>query len=295
VPVRASDEASLLTDVYLAGARESLPVILIRTPYGRRGAYGTMGRLFAERGYHAVIQSTRGTSGSGGQIDYDTEAGDGRATADWIIQQPWSNGEIGTFGGSYLTFTQLALASTRPPQLKAMALGVWGAERRALYYPGGAFSLDRLSWAFVIENQERPLAFVRTPLRARRALASAFAHLPTSSAPATGSGSRSPAAPTPATHGTPAAENHWRQRQPSARHSRASTTTPHTPQRSSCQSYPGDGKAPTWAGTLIDRDSGRRQMQRTGISAETDVLQRCLGVDPRLCSMVFFRRHASMI
>jgi uncharacterized protein len=178
VPVRAADGTDLLTDVYLAGTRDPLPVILIRTPYGRRGAYGTMARLFAERGYHAVVQSTRGTSGSGGQIDYDSEAGDGRATADWVIKQPWSNGEIGGLGGSYLTFTQLALASTRPPQLKAMALGVWGAERRALYYPGGAFSLDRLGWTFVIENQERPLAFVRTPLRARRALGPAFAHLP---------------------------------------------------------------------------------------------------------------------
>ncbi|MGD0705155.1 MAG: CocE/NonD family hydrolase [Trebonia sp.] len=180
VPVRAPDGADLLTDVYLAGAREPLPVILLRTPYGRRRAYGTMARLFAERGYHAVVQSTRGTSGSSGQIDYDREAADGRAAADWIIKQPWSNGEIGGFGGSYLTFTQLALASTRPPQLKAMALGVWGAERRALYYPGGAFSLDRLSWTFVIENQEKPLASMRTPLRARRALAPAFAHLPCS-------------------------------------------------------------------------------------------------------------------
>ena len=178
VPVRAPDGTELLTDVYLARAREPLPAILLRTPYGRHAPYGTIARLFAERGYHALVQSTRGTFGSGGQIDYDREAADGRATADWIIKQPWSNGEIGGFGGSYLTFTQLALASTRPPQLKALALGVWGAERRALYYPGGAFSLDRLGWAFVIENQERPLAFVRTPLRARRALAPAFAHLP---------------------------------------------------------------------------------------------------------------------
>lgn len=178
VPVSAPDGADLLTDVYLARAQEPLPVILMRTPYGRRAPYGTIARLFAERGYHAVIQSTRGTSGSGGQIDYDREAADGRAAADWIIKQPWSNCEIGGFGGSYGTFTQLALASTRPPQLKAMAIGVWGTERRALYYPGGAFSLDRLAWAFVIENQERPLAFVRTPLRARRVLAPAFAHLP---------------------------------------------------------------------------------------------------------------------
>ena len=178
VPVRAPDGADLLTDVYLTRGREPLSAILMRTPYGRGGPYGTIARLFAERGYHAVVQSTRGTSGSGGQIDYDREAADGRAAADWIIKQPWSNGEMGGFGGSYLTFTQLALASTRPPQLKAMAIGVWGAERRALYYPGGAFSLDRLAWTFVMENQERPLSFVRTPLRSRRALAPAFAHLP---------------------------------------------------------------------------------------------------------------------
>jgi predicted acyl esterase len=88
VPVRAPDRADLLTDVYLARGREPLPVILMRTPYGRRASYGTIARLFAERGYHAVLQSTRGTSGSGGQIDYDREAADGRAAADWIIKQP---------------------------------------------------------------------------------------------------------------------------------------------------------------------------------------------------------------
>jgi hypothetical protein len=33
-----------------------------------------MARLFAERGYHAVVQSTRGTFGSEGRIDFDREA-----------------------------------------------------------------------------------------------------------------------------------------------------------------------------------------------------------------------------
>jgi putative CocE/NonD family hydrolase len=118
---------------------------LIRTPYGRRGIAGggLAARFFTERGYHAVVQSTRGTFGSGGEIDFDAEAGDGRAAADWITGQSWSNGELGTFGASYLSFTQLALASTRPPQLKAMSLAVWGAERRAGYFPGGSFALDR--------------------------------------------------------------------------------------------------------------------------------------------------------
>ena len=179
VAILAPDGTPLLTDVYLARTREPLPTIVMRSPYGRRGPYGTIARLFAERGYHGVLQSTRGTFGSGGQVDFDREAADGRATADWITGQDWSNGEIGGFGGSYLSFTQLALASTRPPQLKAMALTTWGAERRASYYDGGGFALGRaLGWIYTISQQEQPLAFVRTPLLARRQLAPAFAHLP---------------------------------------------------------------------------------------------------------------------
>lgn len=178
VAVRAPDGTVLLTDVYLAKPGRPLPVILIRSPYGREG-YGTTARLFAERGYHAVVQSTRGTFGSGGGIEFDAEAGDGRAAADWVTGQPWSDGTIGTFGGSYLSFTQLALASTRPPQLKAMAIGVWGAERRAYKYPGGAFALEQsLSWVHIIEHQERPRGFLRARQPDRTALEAAFGRLP---------------------------------------------------------------------------------------------------------------------
>src|ERR1700744_198562 len=95
IAVTAPDGATLLTDVYLAqtsprGPDEPLPTILIRSPYGRGNPYGLAARLFAERGYHAGGQSDRGTVGSGGGIDTECEAGDGRATADWIIEQPWS-------------------------------------------------------------------------------------------------------------------------------------------------------------------------------------------------------------
>ena len=58
------------------------------------------------------------------------------AAADWITGQDWSNGRIGGLGSSYPSFTQLALTSTRPSQLKAMVIGTRGAERRACCYPG---------------------------------------------------------------------------------------------------------------------------------------------------------------
>ena len=71
VAIPAPDNARLLTDVYLAKPDRPRPVILLRSPYGRGGVYGTMARLFAERGYHAAVQSTRGTFGSEGRIDFD--------------------------------------------------------------------------------------------------------------------------------------------------------------------------------------------------------------------------------
>src|SRR5262249_19940240 len=127
-------------------------------PYGRRGGGAGLlagfGRLFAERGYQAVVQSTRGTFGSGGEIDFRGEAGDGRAPADRVGAQPWSNGEVATSGPSYLSFVQWALASTRPPQLRAMAIQIMAADRRHSYYPGGAFALDTaLTWTYGMSVQ----------------------------------------------------------------------------------------------------------------------------------------------
>ncbi len=57
-----------------------VPTLLIRTPYGRR-VMGPLGRLFAERGYQTVIQSCRGTFGSGGAWEpVRHEQSDGHAT-----------------------------------------------------------------------------------------------------------------------------------------------------------------------------------------------------------------------
>jgi putative CocE/NonD family hydrolase len=176
----AGDGVELLTDVYLPRPLERRPAVLIRTPYGRGGVWGLFARAFAERGYQVVVQSCRGTFGSGGEITFGAEAADGRAAVDWIVTQRWSNGEIGTFGPSYLSFVQWALASTHPPQLKAMAVQIMSADRSRSYYPGGAFALDNaLTWTYLMANQGRSLvAGLQAQARSRRALAPAFLHLP---------------------------------------------------------------------------------------------------------------------
>lgn len=174
------DGVELLTDLYLPRPLEPRPAVLIRTPYGRGALWGLFARVFAERGYQVVVQSCRGTFGSGGQVTFSAEVTDGRAAADWIVTQPWSNGEIGTFGPSYLSFVQWALASTHPPQLKAMAIQIMSADRSRSYYPGGTFALDNaLTWTYLMTHQERSrLAGLLAQARSRRVLAPVSMHLP---------------------------------------------------------------------------------------------------------------------
>ena len=142
VKVSAADGTLLLTDVYHPVGVGDAPTILERTPYGRANFASAMGPEFAARGYRYVLQACRGTDGSGGAHSYFAEAGDGRDTADWIAAQPWFNGSMGTFGASYMGFTQWALASTRPPHLKAMAVALSTSVRAYSWYPGGSLALE---------------------------------------------------------------------------------------------------------------------------------------------------------
>ena len=136
VKVMVSDGTGLLTDVYHPVGINDAPTILERTPYGRSNFASAMGPEFAARGYRYVLQACRGTDGSGGTHSYFAEAPDGRDTADWIASQPWFNGRMGTFGASYMGFTQWALASTKPPYLKAMAVALSTSVRAVLVVPG---------------------------------------------------------------------------------------------------------------------------------------------------------------
>ena len=169
------DGVVLLADRYVPRGADRLPTILVRSCYGRRGFLGLIyGYLFAERGYQVVIQSTRGTFGSGGQLDpFGCERDDGLATVAWLKQQPWFNGEFATNGASYLGFVQWAIASGAGPELKAMAIQVSTAEFRNQTYTGGSYALDTtLSWINMMANQEKPLGLIRQMIAVNRTLRS---------------------------------------------------------------------------------------------------------------------------
>ncbi|HEU5439492.1 MAG TPA: CocE/NonD family hydrolase [Ktedonobacterales bacterium] len=127
VPMR--DGVTLSADLTLPpGATEGrrLPAILQRTPY-LKASMPTyeIARFFAGRGYVFVAVDVRGRGDSEGEwVPYVNDGRDGFDAIEWMATQPWSNGRVGTRGGSYLGRIQWLTALEQPPHLGAMVVAV---------------------------------------------------------------------------------------------------------------------------------------------------------------------------
>lgn len=191
VPVPMPDGVVLLADHYIPVGAVRPPTILVRTPYGRGGPFGWMyGWAFARQGFQVLLQSCRGSFGSGGLLDpLADEHADGLATVEWLRRQPWYGGVLATHGPSYLGYTQWAIAA-ETPELKAMAIQVAASCFRDAAYVGGAFALESsLIWTTLtarLDGRMPGIAPLVVPRKARRALLSGL------SEPAASHGSADP-------------------------------------------------------------------------------------------------------
>jgi putative CocE/NonD family hydrolase len=183
VPMR--DGTILLADHFAPVTTQPRPTVLMRTPYGRGWQMAMMGRPFAERGYHVLLQSCRGTFGSGGIFTPGLdEAADGQDTVAWLRKQDWFSGRLATAGPSYLAFTAWALALEPPPELTAMALYVSPHDLAAAGFGRGPFELyNLLLWTELMAHQERhgSARMMWRTMTADKRLAPALNRLPISS------------------------------------------------------------------------------------------------------------------
>ena len=142
VLIEMPDGVTLATDVRHPEGKGPFPTLLQRTCYDKDliAEYSGL-EAFLAAGYRVVFQDCRGSGASGGEGDHFAESADGRVTADWVADQPWFDGRLGTFGSSYMGMTQWALAATRPPYLRAMAVGLSNSRVRS-WFPGGSLALD---------------------------------------------------------------------------------------------------------------------------------------------------------
>jgi uncharacterized protein len=156
VPVAMSDGVTLRADVYRPAAGGTLPVLVCRTAYGKRGqlfdrAMQETATEIAAGGYVVVVQDVRGRYASEGSYVwcYDTASRpqherDGSDTIAWASELPGSDGRVGTWGNSYDGFTALCAIAARP---RGLAAGfVSGVARKLQDETFGIFKPLYLNW-----------------------------------------------------------------------------------------------------------------------------------------------------
>jgi putative CocE/NonD family hydrolase len=181
VPMR--DGVELVADHYRPLTPNPAGTLLVRTPYGRSYPVSVLfGSIYAARGYHVIVQSVRGTFGSGGDFNpFMNEVADGADTAAWLRDQPWFTGSFGTMGASYLGFTQWALLTDPPPDMAAAIITVGPHDISGPRWGTGSFGLDDfVGWNDSVSHQEDKgrLRNVVRMVRGRRPVARATAALP---------------------------------------------------------------------------------------------------------------------
>lgn len=99
---------------------KKLPAILVMTPYVADEIV-PQAEYFAQHGYVFVAVDLRGRANSEGVfVPGQNEGPDGYDTVEWLAQQPWNDGQVATWGGSWRGFVQWSLAKELPPHLKTM-------------------------------------------------------------------------------------------------------------------------------------------------------------------------------
>jgi len=116
IPLR--DGVQLSATVYTPrGQKAPAPCIFTLTPYIGQ-SYHDRGIYFAAHGYPFLTVDVRGRGNSEGQYDpLLQEAHDGYDVVEWLAKQPFCNGKISMWGGSYAGYDQWAAAKEFPPHL----------------------------------------------------------------------------------------------------------------------------------------------------------------------------------
>lgn len=147
--VKMRDGARLVVDIFRPKSEGRFPAVLCQTPYGK-GGLASRAKWFAERGYAVVNSDSRGRFESEGEWDpfSPQHKTDGYDLVQWIASQPWCNGRVGTYGLSYMGWTQWWTATQTPPALRCMVPEV--APPDQLYngpYQNGILVCWAVDWA----------------------------------------------------------------------------------------------------------------------------------------------------
>lgn len=164
--ITMDDGEKLSTSVFVPRGKGPFPAVLVRTPYNKYSEEW-LGQAFNIFRVAVVLQDTRGKYRSEGKFyPFINEREDGLATLRWIRSQPWSDGRVAGWGGSYVGYTQWAISDS----LDFMTLLLTGSRIYDLTYPDSLFSLQT-AFLWSTDNASEKLNKIDSARRAKAILA----------------------------------------------------------------------------------------------------------------------------
>lgn len=131
------------------------PAVLMYFMYANTDRSLAEAKFAADRGYVGIVADSRGKRLSPDKPEpYEKEAKDVNAVIDWIIQQPWSDGRVGMYGGSYSGFAQWAATKYLHPALKTIVPYVAAIPGLGLPMENNVFLIANYQWAFYVTNNK---------------------------------------------------------------------------------------------------------------------------------------------
>jgi putative CocE/NonD family hydrolase len=116
-------------------------------------------REFVRHGYALAAVDVRGSGASFGRYTAPfspTETQDAEQVMHWLATQPWCNGRLGMYGGSYLGAVQLRAATLGSPHLRAIVPTVAPGDLYAFCWAGGIYRADFLAgWSWLTRQLDR--------------------------------------------------------------------------------------------------------------------------------------------
>lgn len=132
---------------------ERRPAAMLFTIYTDPARNRNEAMLAAAHGYVGVVVDARGKRlGRGDIAPYEHEGEDANAAVDWISRQPWNDGRVVMYGGSYSGFAAWAAAKYRHPALKAIAPYVAAIPGLGLPMENNVFLTANYAWPFYVAN-----------------------------------------------------------------------------------------------------------------------------------------------
>lgn len=134
------------------GQTAPVPCIFTLTPYVS-DSYHDRGMYFAQHDYVFLIVDVRGRGNSEGKFHPLYEAADGRDVVEWLARQPYCNGKVAMWGGSYAGMDQWQTASKHPPHLATIVPAAAAMPSVDTPLADNIWSLDELQWFTLVTGR----------------------------------------------------------------------------------------------------------------------------------------------